>query len=51
MARILAAPAPERKGAAARAGRLMNLAANWGFRYYYRRKGKRMPTWREVRAK
>jgi len=36
---------------AVRAARLMNLATNRGFRYYHRRKGKRMPTWRDVRAK
>ncbi len=29
---------------------LMNLAAHWGFRYYYRRQGRAMPTWRDAPA-
>jgi len=28
----------------------MNLAANWGFRYYYRRAGRRMPDFRDAWA-
>jgi hypothetical protein len=32
---------------AQKAGWLMNLAANWGFRYYYRRRKKRMPDFRD----
>jgi len=32
---------------AQKAGWLMNLAANWGIRYYYRRQKKRMPDFRD----
>jgi len=28
----------------------MNLAAHWGFRYYYRRQKKRMPDFRDAWA-
>ena len=28
----------------------MNLAANWGFRYYFRRQKKRMPDFRDAWA-